>query len=87
LGKNNTKEIKIIKDSLNYNDSTNMGVLSTKAEIYDRNEALKVIENICSTNNVSLKAGQNQLNHGAVYKTHDEQLLNGILTIKFQCLY
>ena len=72
---------------MSYNDSTKIGVITLNTDLKGRADALKLIGEICSSKNISLKAGKNTKIDGAVYKVLDESYSRNKLTINYNCLY
>ena len=86
---NNTLQAtnRMSEEAMSYNDTSKSGILTLSTNLRGRDDALKLIGDICSSKNVSLKSGTNHNKYGANYKVTDESLLNNKLTINFNCIY
>ncbi len=72
---------------LAYNDSEKAGIITLNTNLKGRDNALKLIGDICSSKNVSLTPGNNHNKSGATYTITDESYSSNELTIRFNCIY
>lgn len=77
----------IDSEYLAYNDSEKTGIITLNTNLKGRDNALKLIGDICSSKNVSLTSGKKHNKKGATYTITDESYSSNELTIKFDCIY
>ena len=77
----------IDSEYLAYSDSSKTGIITLNTSLKNRDDALKLIGDICSSKNISLVSGGTHKKDGATYKVMDETYSSNELTIKFNCLY
>jgi len=73
-----------------FNASTRNGFISvdiSKTGIGIREQVIKKIGHICSSSNIALAAGEEELTAGGRYRILSEKVENNILTIAFQAIY
>ena len=70
-----------------YTDATKTGAITLNTNLKGRDNAIKIIGDICSSKNISLISGQKHKKSGATYKITDEAYSSNKLTIKFNCIY
>lgn len=70
-----------------YTDSTKTGVITLNTNLKGRDNAIKIIGDICSSKNITLISGQKHKMNGAIYKITDESYSSNKLKIKFNCIY
>lgn len=73
-----------------FNAATRKGFISiniSKTGIGIREQVIKKIGHICSSSNISLAAGEEELTEGGRYQILSEKIENNILTITFQAVY
>jgi hypothetical protein len=89
IAENSTQEKMDVVD-YDFNASTRKGFISvdvSKAGIGIREQVIKKIGHICSSSNISLAAGEEDLTEGGRYQILSEKVENNILTITFQAIY
>ena len=82
LSDNTLKATKFIdSEYLAYNDSTKIGLITLNTTLKDRDNALKLIGDICSSKNISLLSGKNHSKEGATFKISDESYSSNEVTL------
>ena len=86
---NNTLKASNAIDSefMSYDDSTKSGVITLNTNLRGRDDALKLIGDICSSKNVSLQSGKTHKTSGATYTVSNESYSSNKLTINYSCIY
>lgn len=89
IAENSAQEKMDIVD-YDFNASTRNGFISvdvSKTGIGIREQVIKKIGHICSSSNISLAAGEEDLTEGGRYQILSEKVENNILTITFRAVY
>lgn len=89
IAENSTQEKMDIVD-YDFNASTRNGFISvdvSKTGIGIREQVIKKIGHICSSSNISLAAGEEDLTEGGRYQILTEKVENNVLTITFRAVY
>lgn len=88
LNNNTLKETNSIdSEFMSYDDAAKTGVVTLNTSLKGRSSALRLIGDICSSKNVSLKSGKKHKRFGATYNVSNESYSSNKLTINFSCIY